>query len=185
MARPEKEAAVQEIGDILSSSKGVYLTDFTGLNVQAMTDLRRQLREVEVSYRVVKNSLFSLAVERAGLAQLQEFLSGPTGIAYTDGDPAQPAKVLSEFSQRDGRPEVKVCLVEGTVISSDFIGVLMKLPPRETLLAEVAGGIVSPLTDFVGMLDGILRDFVGTVDGILHGFVYVLDAIREQKEKEA
>ena len=185
MARPEKEAIVQEIGDILSSSKGIYLTDFTGLNVQAITDLREQLREAGVSYRVVKNSLMSLAVEQSGFSQLQEFLSGPTGIVYTEGDPSRPIKVLIEFSKRSGRPEVKGCLVEGTVFSSEQVEALAKLPPRESLLAEVAGGIVSPLTGFVGTLDGILRDFLGTVDGILHGFVYVLEAIREEKEKEA
>jgi len=173
MARPEKEAIVQELASVLSSSRAFFLTDFRGLDVEAFTKLRSLLRDRSASYRVVKNTLAKFAVDQAGLPGLKEFLDGPTGIAYTDGDIVAPAKVLIDFArQTDERPRMKGGFAEGRVLSVDEVKALAELPPRDSLLSQVLSAIQAPFGGLVGALQALPRSLAS-----------VLAALAEQRKE--
>lgn len=173
MARPEKEAAVQELAGIFSTSQALYLTDFTGLDVEQFTRLRRQLRDESVSFRVVKNTLARLAIDQAGLAELRPFLEGPTGIAYTQGEIAVPAKVLMAFAGKaQERPRIKSGFAEGRLLSAEEVKRLAGLPSRETLLSQVLSAVQAPLSRLAGALQGLPRNLAAT-----------LAALAEQREQ--
>ena len=173
MPTAEKAAVVQDLADILKRSKGIYLTDFTGLDVPAFTRLRRRLSEGAVSYRVVKNRLAFLAAKEAGVEGLNEMFRGPTGLVFTENDPIAPARLLSEFAREtQGRPKLKVGLVEGRTYVEDELEALALLPSREVLLGQVVTGIQGPLSGLVLCLQGVLQNFV-----------IVLQAIAEKKKE--
>ncbi len=166
MPAPEKEAIVEELTNILSSSSGIFLTDFTGINVQSMTDMRRTLKESSISYRVVKDSLTRLAADKAGLPQLKEFLTGPIAIAYTEGDPVAPARLLKKFATDTGKPTIKSGLVEGSFFNVDQIDALSKVLPKDEILAKVVQGVQSPIFRLVWALAGISSKLVRTLDAV-------------------
>jgi large subunit ribosomal protein L10 len=169
MKRNEKEQLVTELRDKLKGASAVYYTDFTGLNVKRMTDLRRRFRKAGVEYVVIKNTLALRAVNESGLAG--ERLSGPTGLVVGT-DPVAAAKVLTDFAkENDQRPGIKGGLLDGRQIGVDQVKALANLPSREQLLAELAGGLQAPLAGFVGALNGLLYSFAGA-----------LEALRTQRE---
>ncbi|MDA8228369.1 MAG: 50S ribosomal protein L10 [Desulfitobacterium hafniense] len=169
-----KEPVVKEIKEKLSASIGAVLTDYRGLNVAEVTELRRKLREAGVEYKVVKNTLTRLAAAEIGLQDLNPYLEGPTAIAFGVNDAVAPAKIISDFAKDHNNLEIKAGILEGKVI--DFAGVkaLADLPSRDVLLAKVLGGMQSPMYGFAGSLQGVLRKFV-----------YALEAVRQQKEAQA
>jgi large subunit ribosomal protein L10 len=169
MKRTEKEQLVTELTEKLKGAKALYYTDFTGLNVKRMTDLRRRLRRAGVEYVVIKNTLALRAVNESGLAGTR--LKGPTGLVISR-DPVSGAKVLSDFAkENDQKPGIKGGLLDGKAIGVDQVKQLASLPSREQMLAQLAGGLQSPLAGFVGALNGLLYMFAGA-----------LDALRTQRE---
>ncbi len=168
MPTEKKEAVVAELTDILKRAKGVYLTDFTGLDVPAFTLLRKQLREESVSYRVIKNRLAKLAVKRAGIAGLDNVLRGPTGLVCADKDPVAPARVLSKFAAEvDGKPAVKAGYIDGEVFVDDQLDRLAQIPPRDVLLSQIVSAMQSPISGLAFTLNGILQKFVGTLQAVV------------------
>ena len=172
MARPEKVAVVEEIAEKLSKSQLAVLTDYRGLNVKDITELRKKLREAGVEYKVVKNTLTTLAARKLELTDLEPHLVGPTAVAFGYDDPVAPAKILSDFAQEHKELELKVGVLEGKVIDAEALNDLAKLPNREVLLAMLLGAMQGPIFGFARVLAGHIK-----------GFVIVLDQIREQKEK--
>jgi large subunit ribosomal protein L10 len=169
MKRSEKDQLVAELKGKLAGASAVYYTDFTGLNVKRMTELRRRFRKAGVEYVVIKNTLALRAVNDSGLAG--ERLRGPTGLVFGT-DPVAAAKVLSDFArENDQKPEVKGGLLDGRQIGVEQVKALANLPSREQLLAELAGGLQAPLAGFVGAMNGLLYMFAGA-----------LDALRTQRE---
>ena len=167
-----KQVVVAELADKLGSAKAFYLTDFTGLNVKKMTALRARMRAEGVEYLVVKNTLAQRALEGLELPDLGEFLTGPTGLVIGREDAVIAAKVLSEFArENDDRPTVKVGVVERQQMGPDEVGRLAKLPPREQLLAELAGALQAPLAQLVFVMQGLTSELVG-----------LLEALRAQRE---
>ncbi|MFQ6617338.1 MAG: 50S ribosomal protein L10 [Fidelibacterota bacterium] len=152
MAREEKEKIVEDITRRLSEATGIYLTDFSGLNVQSISELRRKLSDASVEYRVVKNTLTRLSVEKAGYHELSEYLVGPTGIAFVYGDPTIPAKIITEFAEKVKKPEIKICVLEGKIVDKDLIPRIAKLPPKEVLIANLLGNLQYPLTGLINSL---------------------------------
>lgn len=167
-----KKKVVAEIRDRLERSAAVVLTDYRGLNVAEATQLRRQLREAGVEYKVLKNTLARFAFDELGLEDLKEDLVGPTAIAFSYDDPVAPAKILSEFAKEHKHLVVKSGVVEGKVIDTAGIMALAALPARDVLLAQVLAGFQAPVAGFVNVMQGNLRNFVR-----------VVDAVREQKEQ--
>ena len=164
MKRNEKEQLVTELKDKIQGASAVYYTDFSGLNVKRMTELRRRLRRAGVEYVVIKNTLALRAVNESGLAGSR--LRGPTGIVV-GSDPVAAAKVLSDFAkENEQKPEVKGGLLEGRAIQPAQVQQLASLPSREQLLAELGAGFMSPMAAFAGAMNGLLYMFAGALDAL-------------------
>ncbi|WP_067934911.1 50S ribosomal protein L10 [Alicyclobacillus kakegawensis] len=143
--RQEKEQLVQEIADKFSRSKAVIVADYRGLNVAESNELRKQLREAGVEFKVLKNTMTRRAAEKAEVPGLQEFFVGPSALAFGYDDPVAPAKVLHEFARKHKALELKGGLVEGRIISASEVEGLANLPSREGLLAMLLSVMQAPL----------------------------------------
>jgi large subunit ribosomal protein L10 len=167
MPTAEKVAAVEELTGVLKQAQGVYLADFTGLDVPAFTLLRKQLRAEAVSFRVIKNRLAKLAVKEAGVEGLDDLFTGPTGLVYADDDPVAPARLLAKFAEgSDGKPVIKAGYIDGQIYLDDQLEALSKVPPREVLLAQMVSAMQSPISGLVFTLGGILQKLVGTLQAV-------------------
>ena len=172
MPTPKKEQEVLELSEKIREAKGIYLTDFTGLTVEQMNDLRARLRKENALYRVTKNTLMKIALERAGLpGVLDSYLEGPTGLAFGFDDPIIPARILRDFAREQQKLRFKASLIDGQVYDPDQTEKLADLPPRSELLARL-----------VGQLNAPIAGLVWTLNGMIAKLVYVLQAIKEQKE---
>ena len=164
MKRSDKEQLVQELKDKMVGASALYYTDFSGLNVKRMTELRRRFRRAGVEYLVIKNTLALRAVNESGLSG--ERLRGPTGVVVGT-DPVAAAKVLTDFArENDQRPSVKGGMLDGRTIGAEQVKQLAELPSREQMLSELAGGLQSPMAAFAGALKGLLYMFVGALDAL-------------------
>jgi large subunit ribosomal protein L10 len=162
MKKPEKDKLVAELKQKLDGAKALYYTDFTGLNVKRMTDLRRRLRKANVEYVVIKNTLALRAVNEAGLVGTK--LKGQTGLVIAK-DAVAAAKVLADFAkENDARPAVKGGLLEGKALNVDQVKKLASMPSREQMLAELGAGLQSPMAAFVGALSGLMYMMVGALE---------------------
>jgi len=163
--RPEKVATVAEVRERLEQSSSVLVTEYRGLSVKAMADLRRSLRPAGGTYKVYKNTLVRRAANEAGL-DLDEHLVGPTALAFTGtmpdgspGDVVSMAKVLKEFARTNPALVVKGGLLEGATLNADQVRRLADIEPREVLLAKLAGLMAAPMTQFAGLLQALPRNF--------------------------
>ncbi|MBD3289888.1 50S ribosomal protein L10 [candidate division KSB1 bacterium] len=173
MPRPDKEQKVTEITEKISEAKSILLTDYKGLDVEKISDLRSQLREASVEYKIVKNTLTKISVENLGYKELIEFLDGPTAIAFGLDDPIAPAKIISDFAKKNDRPQIKAYFLDGQLYKGKEVDELAKLPTQEVLLGQLVGTISAPLSNFVYLLNNLLQKTV-----------FVLSAIKEKKEQE-
>jgi large subunit ribosomal protein L10 len=164
MKRTEKEQLVTELSDKLKNSQSLYYTDFTGLNVKRMTELRRRLKRVGVDYVVIKNTLALRAVNESGL--VGETLKGPTGLVVGK-DPVAAARVLTEFAKEfEDKPAMKGGMLQGKAIDNAQLKRMASLPSREQMLADLAAGLQSPMAAFVGALNGLFYQFAGALDAL-------------------
>ena len=168
--RPEKVAVVADVRQRLDDTEAVVLTEYRGLDVAEMAQLRTSLREVGGEYRIYKNTLVRFAARELGL-EIEELLTGPTAIAFvgerpdgTRGDPVGLAKALREFARDNDKLVIKGGLLGDQVVTAADVDALSKIAPREQLLAELAGAMESILADFAGLLDAKLREFAYAMD---------------------
>lgn len=167
MKLEQKQTITEELQGQLTSSDVVYLTDFTGLTVEAIGTLRRQLREAGAEYRVVKNTLTLRALEGTDIPDLTEHLQGPTALVLGGTDPVAPAKVVREFAKGNGeRPVVKVGIVERRVVTQEEVTRLADLPPMDQLLASIAGGLTAGVGGIAGALNSLIRDIAYMVEEV-------------------
>jgi large subunit ribosomal protein L10 len=172
-----KVAKAEKVADLHAKfvqAKGVVLTEYRGLNVRQMAELRGRLRMAAVELQVAKNTLARRATEGTAFAQLTDHFAGPTSIAFTSTDVVAMAKALSEYVKSEPKFAIRVGLVEGKVISSQDISTLADLPPREVLLARLCANMQSPVAGLVGVMQGLLRQLL-----------YVLRAVQEAKESQS
>jgi len=159
MRRDQKQAIADELHDRLGAADVVYLTDFTGLTVEAIGELRKQLRDAGAEYRVVKNTLAVRALEGLDIPELRDHLQGPTALVLAGVDPVAPAKVVREFArENDDRPVVKVGVVERRTVTAEEVTRLAELPPRDYLLASIAGSLTAGVAGIAGVLNSLIRD---------------------------
>ena len=162
-----KASRVDELAQKLKSARAVYLTDFAGLNVKAMTSLRAKLRNEGIEYLVVKNTLAERALQGLDLPDIAEHFRGPTGLAIATADPIAPARVLVDFARdHNNRPAVKAGIVERRALASADVERLARLPSRDQLLAIVAGALEAPLSAFVGVLEAKLIEMAGLLEAL-------------------
>jgi large subunit ribosomal protein L10 len=173
--RDEKAAAIEEIAGRLRDADTVFATDFRGLTVKELSELRDRLREADTEYTVVKNTLARRAANETGREALLPYLDGPTGLLWVAGDPAVAAKALDTFAQAHAEAiTIKGGLLDGADLPAEGVARLAKLPSREQLVAQLAGGIAAPLTGLAGGLNALLG-----------GFARALGAVHAQRESEA
>lgn len=173
MNRTEKEQLVAELSDKIKGASALYYTDFTGLNVKRMTQLRRTLRKAGVEYVVIKNTLALRAVNESGLVGNSK-LRGPTGLVVAK-DPVSAAKIITDFAKaNDSKPEVKGGVFEGKQIDKAQVTKLASMPSREQMLSELGASMQAPMTMMVTAMNSLLQNFAG-----------VMESLRVQKEGSA
>src|SRR6187200_3178837 len=155
MARSDKVAAVAELTNRFSSSAGVVLTEYRGLSVKALRELRRSLGD-EASYSVSKNTLTTIAAREAGVDVIEDYLVGPTAIAFIDGDPVVVAKGLRDFARANPQLVIKGGVLDGKFMTPDEVRKLADLESREVLLAKVAGGMQGVLQQAISLVSAPL-----------------------------
>lgn len=170
----KKKEEVAILKEKFESAKSAVITDYCGLNVAEVTELRAKLREAGIEYKVIKNTLLTLAANEAGIKDAEEVFKGPTAIAYGVDDQVAPAKIIAEFAKDHKKLEVKAGILEGRIISSAQVDALANLPSREVLLTQLAGLFQGPMTGLVNVLQGPIRKMG-----------YALEEVRKAKELEA
>lgn len=167
----DKKQIVEDLKEKFATTQVVIVTDYKGLNVAQMTELRRKLSEAQVEYKVVKNTLLKRASEGTDAMLLADVFKGPSGIALSFDDPVAPAKVLTQFAKDNDKLEIKAGVMGGKLMDLNAITALSKLPSREELLAQVLSAMNAVPTGFVRALADVPRRMVN-----------VLNAIKDQKE---
>ena len=166
-----KKAVVAELAEKMKNAKSGVLVDYKGINVEDDTKLRAVMRQNEIDYFVIKNTLLRFASKEIGFDALDAVLFGTTSLAISMTDPVAPAKIIADFSKKSGNKfNVKAGFVDGKVIDAQEVNTLAELPSKEVLIAKMLGSMMSPVSGFVNVLNGNIR-----------GLVVALNAIREQK----
>ncbi len=170
---PDKVAVVAEVKSKLESADSVLITEYRGLDVPAMAELRKAIGEAGGEYRIYKNTLVRFATRELGL-ELDELLVGPTAIAFvgeradgSKGDPVGVAKAVVDFSKENEALVIKGGLLESDAMSVDQIKALSKIAPREELLSRLAGGLAAPMQRFAGLLQALPRDFAYALQALI------------------
>jgi large subunit ribosomal protein L10 len=166
MVQAAKTKKVNDLETILKGAKSIILTDFTGLNVKDISELRRACREKGITFRVVKNTLAKRSFEDLGFPGVAHLLEGPTAVAISTVDEVTPAQVIKKFSDDYELPRVKGGYVSGRILSGKEVIRLAALPGRDILLAQVVGTTQAPLRGLVNCLNASLRDLVNVVKAI-------------------
>ena len=164
--RAEKVAVVNEVREKFSSAGAAVLTEYRGLNVAAISQLRRQLREAGGEYKIYKNTLVRFAARDLGL-EIEELLTGPTAIAFVDGDAAAVAKALRDYARTNPALVVKGGILGTKSLSADEVRALAELPSRDVLLSQIAGALAAPMQQFAGLLQALPRNFAYGLKALL------------------
>jgi large subunit ribosomal protein L10 len=157
----QKKAVVDELVQKLKEAKSIVLADYRGLTVDQDTKLRKALREADVEYKVIKNSIINFAVKDSDLEGLGKYLAGPTAIAISTTDPVAPSKIIAKYAKDYDKLEIKGGMVEGNIIDVDGVNELASTPSREELLGRL----------------------MGSLQGSLYGLAIALNAIAEKQEQ--
>ena len=150
-----KQALVEQMTETLNSAVAGVLVDYKGISVADDTALRRKLREAGVKYAVVKNTMLSRAAEKAGLDEMKSVLEGTTALATSTDDELVAAKILCEYAEKNENFKVKAGFFEGKIISADVVSQLAKIPPRDTLLAMLAGGLNATIAGLARAINAV------------------------------
>lgn len=172
MKREEKEAIVKTLVEKIEKAKAVFFTDFRGVTVHEMNELRNKLRKANAEYKVVKNTLIRRALDQINLLPFDEIFDGPIAIATTsNGDPVTVAKTLTEFAKEHPKLRIKGGLLEKKKLLSAEVSFLSELPPKEILISKLLMTMQSPISNLLWVLKAPIRNFVN-----------VLSQIQKQKE---
>jgi large subunit ribosomal protein L10 len=167
----EKQKIAEDLHERFSKSAIVVVTDYKGLDVSAMNDLRRKLREEDIEFQVAKNTLLIRAAKDTEVALIQDYFKGPSAVAFSYKDPVAPAKILAQFAKDNKKLEIKGGVLKDKVLDVDAIKALAKLPSREVLLGQL-----------LSVINEVPSSFVRTIAEIPRSLLNVLTAIRDQKE---
>ena len=161
---------VKELTEKLKKAKAIYFTDYIGLDVSSITELRSEFYKNSVEYYVAKNTLLKIAAEENNIEGLDEFLLGPTAIAISYDEPTAPAKIIKEFAKKFEKPTVKGILFDGQVLDGSKFKSIADMPSREQLIAMLASSLQSPLVKLASVLNATMS-----------GLVSVLSNLKEKK----
>jgi large subunit ribosomal protein L10 len=183
--RPEKVAVVDEVRERLSSSSAVLLTEYRGLKVSEIAELRRNLRTAGGDYKVYKNTLVRFAVRELGIEGVEELLVGPTALAFVEGDAAAVAKALRDYGRTNPALVLKGGVLGSKTLSADEAKALADLPSREVLLARLAGGLAAPLQQLAGLLQALPRNMAYGLQALVDQKVAAGESLPEPVAKTA
>ncbi len=172
--RPEKVAVVEEVRERLSASGATILTEYRGLKVAELAELRRNVTQAGGDYRVYKNTLVRRAAQTLELEGVDALLTGPTALAFVSGDPVEVAKALRDYARTNPALVVKGGVLGTRALTADQTRALADVPPRPVLLARLAGGLAAPLQQMAGLLQALPRNFA-----------YGLKALVDQRSTDA
>ncbi len=170
MARPEKEEAVAEMVARLKDCSIAIASQYQGITVEQVTQLRSKMRAQKIHFKVYKNTLATRALRELNLEEAAKYMDGPTIWAFSK-DAAAPAKILKEFSKDVDKVKINGGILDGKPVDAKMLEAIADLPSREQLLGQLVGVLAAPLQNFVGVMSAVPRNFVG-----------VIDAIKRQKE---
>jgi large subunit ribosomal protein L10 len=174
MATPQKEKIVEEMTDKFGRAVGIFLVDFTGMDVNLTNELRKNFRESNIEYRVLKNTLAKLSFDKAGIEGMDEFLSGVNAYAISYDDPTLPVRVLDKNKEFKEKLKLKAAFFEGQIVGSDSVEKLAKIPSRSEMLSQLVGMLNSPMSKLVYVLNGVMGNMVN-----------VLKAVEDKKSKQS
>lgn len=167
MNKTEKAEMIKEIADLLNASTAVYLTDFNGINVEDINNLRKQFRKEGVNYRVFKNTLFKRALNETGkYEKLADHLVGMTGFAFVQDNPIAPAKIIKKYFDDKSKLPLKACYIESAYYPGSKLNEIASLPTKAEIVAGILGSIDAPITGIVGVINAVMRDLVSVIDEI-------------------
>lgn len=168
MPTPEKQEVIDELNDVFGRAKSAVLAHYHGMSAADMAALRNHMRERQVDFRVIKNTLAQRAAKNTPLEVLEGDFKGPVSVMVSFDDAVAPAKALSDFAKSgvDKSPDAVSGVVEGKQVSPEEIAALANLPSKEVLLSQMLSVMNGPTTNFVGVFSSLLRKLVGTLDAI-------------------
>ena len=163
----EKKRVIDEIARKFEKASGVYFTDFKGMNVKQVNEMRREFDKEEVEYKIYKNNYISFALkEDSNYDEINKCLIGNTSLAITYTDPIAPARVMKGFNKKYKLPFVKAAVIEGKFFDAVGVKAIANLPSKDELLSQMVAGIQAPISGLVFTLGGIINNFVNTIDAI-------------------
>lgn len=170
MAQPYKQKKVQTITERLKDAKSIVVIDYKGIDIEEVSQLRDRMRNADVDYFVSKNTFIKIALNDLGVTALNDELVGPTAIAISKNDEVSPARELAKFKKEvmgdKTFPSFKAGYIDGKLIDIETLEKYAKLPSKEVLLTKILYGFNTPITNFVGVLNGVVRQIVTVVDAI-------------------
>lgn len=167
MNRKEKSDIVSEVKEMIDNSTGIFLTNYSGNNVEDISDLRTAFRKEGVKYKVFKNTLFKRALEETGkYDKLSDHLVGMTGFAFASENPIAPAKIIKKYIDNNKKLSLKGCYVEDEYFDGSELNKLASIPSKNELVASILGSIMAPASGIVGAINAVMRDLVSVIDEI-------------------
>ncbi len=167
MNKNEKAEIIDEIKEVIDNSSAVYLTDYSGVNVADISEIRNQFRKEGVQYKVYKNTLFKRALKESGkFEKLADHLEGMTGFAFASENPVAPAKIIKKYFDTSQKLALKACYIETNYYDGSKLNQLATLPTKTELIASILGSLNAPASGIVGVINAVVRDLVSVVDQI-------------------
>lgn len=164
ITKERKQELVAQYTELLERSQAIILTDFQGLNVAQITNLRRRIREANGAYYVTKNTLITLALEQAGMSVPEDWLIGPTAISFCFEDVPAIAKAVTDFASESEVLKIKGALLGDRSVGEEKVKALAALPPADILQAQLLGALAGPMSGLVGVLNGALAGLLGVLE---------------------
>ncbi len=166
MPKPDKIKSVSELKEQMQATNSVFVTDYTGLNVQDITKLRKNLRVNSIKYVVAKNTLMKIAAKEAGYDGIVDHLYGQTALAFGGDEPATAAKILYNSFKDIEKPIIRGFVLDGQFFLGKDITRLAELPSREILLSMIVTSVESPISNIISSIDCVFQELMATVDAV-------------------
>lgn len=167
MNKTEKSEIISEIKEMINNASAVYLTDYSGITVEDINQIRNEFRKEGVNYKVIKNTLFQRAItETEKYEKLGDHLVGMTGYAFASHNPVAPAKIIKKYFDAKQKLALKACYIENQFYSGSHLNQLANLPSKAEIIASIMGSLNSPISGVVGAINAVMRDLVSVVDEI-------------------
>lgn len=167
MNKTEKAEVVSELVDLIKDSSAIFLVDYSGVNVEDISELRREFLKAEVNYKIYKNTLFNRALDEVGgYDEFSSQLVGMTGIVFAGENYVAPGKIIKKYFDKKEKFSFKGCYIESQFYGSEQLDVLAAMPSKEEVMASIVGSIAAPASGIVGAISGLMRDITSLVDEI-------------------